>query len=70
MCCMCVYFVERNVKAQKQTAQTVAGSSGVSFSVFTDTETAMSVWTEEHERFGGIVQMLILDYVPGGQDIL
>lgn len=58
MYCMCVCFVERNVKAQKQTAQTVAGSSRVSFSVFTDTETAMSVWTEK--RFGEIAQTLIL----------
>jgi len=64
----------RNVKEQKQTAQTVAGSNRVSFSVFTeyrdtDTETAMCVWREKQERFGKIAQTLILGYVPGGQDI-
>lgn len=62
------------MKEQKQTAQTVAGSSRVSVSVLTeymdtDTETAMRVWRQKQERFGGIAQTLILGYVPGGQDI-
>lgn len=33
------------------------------------TQTAVCVWREKQEKYGGIAQTMILGYAPGGQDI-